>query len=184
MWKTKERTPTRCIISDYMTTTMESSNNTYPDELDTSRWGSLLINLNNIQCVRCKKCVSSLIYWVIENKNCSPDDTWPGQWPWIKFRFIISYLIIFVWNCNADQYCSWVCKNVQNGFPNNMHSLFSVAALWARWWRGPRPGCRPTGSASPRSASRRSCTAGTTSPPPPCMRRTGRTSKVSCEPSV
>ena len=71
---------------------------------------SLLINLNNIQCVRCKKCVSSLIYWVIENKNCSPDDTWPGQWPWIKFRFIISYLIIFVWNCNADQYCSWVCK--------------------------------------------------------------------------
>ena len=35
--KTKERTPT--IISDYMTTTMESSNNTYPDELDTSRWG-------------------------------------------------------------------------------------------------------------------------------------------------
>ena len=75
-------------------------------------------------------------------------------------------------------------KNVQNGFPNNMHSLFSVAALWARCWRGPRPGCRPTGSASPRSASRRSCTAGTTSPPPPCMRRTGRTSKVSCEPSV
>ena len=110
MWKTKERTPTRCIISDYMTTTMESSNNTYPDELDTSRWGFLLINLNNIQCARCKKCVSSLIYWVIENKNCSPDDTWPGQWPWIKFRFIISYLIIFVWNCTADQYCSWVCK--------------------------------------------------------------------------
>ena len=60
--KTRERTPTRCIISDYMTTTMESSNNTYPDELDTSRWGSLLINLNNIQCARCKKCVSSLIY--------------------------------------------------------------------------------------------------------------------------
>ena len=40
MWKTEERNPaTRCIISDYMTTTMESSDNTYPDELDTSRWG-------------------------------------------------------------------------------------------------------------------------------------------------
>ena len=39
MLKTKERNPRRCIISDYMTTTMESSDNTYPDELDTSRWG-------------------------------------------------------------------------------------------------------------------------------------------------
>ena len=39
MGKTKERNPTRCIISDYMTTTLESSDNTYPDELDTSRWG-------------------------------------------------------------------------------------------------------------------------------------------------
>ena len=94
------------------------------------------------------------------------------------------WLFFFVWNCTADQNCSWVCKNVQNGFPNNMHSLFSAAALWARCWRGPRPGCRPTGSASPRSASRRSCTAGTTSPPPPRRRRTGRTTKVSCEPSV
>ena len=144
---------------------------------------SLLINLNNIQCVRCKKCVSSLIYWVriktvvlmtpdLANDHELNLDSSSAIW---LFLYEIALLTNIVVEC---------AKNVQTGFPNNMHSLFSAAAPWAGWWRCPRPGCRPTGSASPRSASRRSCTAGTTSPPPPRMRRTGRTSKVSCEPSV
>ena len=139
---------------------------------------SLLINLNNIQCVRCKKCVSSLIYWVriktvvlmtpdLANDHELNLDSSSAIW---LFLYEIALLTNIVVEC---------AKNVQTGFPNNMHSLFPAAAPWAGWWRGPRPGCRPTGSASPRSASRPSCTAGTTSPPPPRMRRTGRTSKVS-----